>query len=628
MSFKTLGLSAELLRAINEQGYDAPTPIQAKAIPVILGGEDVMAAAQTGTGKTAGFVLPLLERLSATATPAPKKSQASIRALILAPTRELAAQVEDSVKIYGKYLSLKSAAVFGGVKIGPQIAKLRRGVDILVATPGRLMDLLGQKAMSLSQVEMFVLDEADRMLDMGFITDIRQVIKLLPHERQNLLFSATFSPEIKTLAKTLLHSPVLIEMASSNSTAEGIEQEVYLVDRQRKRELLSFMIGSQNWQQVLVFTRTKHGADNLARQLGNDGLPSEAIHSNKSQGARTRALADFKQGKVRVLVATDIAARGLDINKLPHVVNFDLPNVAEDYVHRIGRTGRAQNKGAAISLVSADELYLIRDIEKQLKCKIPQIVIPGYEPTQGAKNSPKKEGQKSSKKPSVRKAAPYSEKRETSRRPRDEERPSRFEDRRTPRFDDRKPSRPRSEKPKRFDEEKMPLDNSNRMPRFDENKPIRRRDDRAPRFDDRRPSRAGAECTSRFDDRRPSRQGAERTSRFNDRKPTSRQRDDRAPRFDDKRGARDGNRAPRFEGRKPSSQRDERSARFDNRKSSTRQRDDRASRFDDRKSSRSASKTPRFDDRKPTRSAGPSTGRKKPSSSKPRSFGGPTKKRS
>jgi len=391
MSFDTLGLSAELLRAISEQGYSEPTPIQSKAIPVIMAGKDVMAGAQTGAGKTAGFTLPLLQRLS---TKPIKNGRRPIRALILTPTRELAAQVGDSVKTYGRHLPLQSAVIFGGVKINPQIEKLRRGVDILVATPGRLLDHANQKTVDLSQVEILVLDEADRMLDMGFIHDIRKVLALMPANgaRQNLLFSATFSAEIKQLAGRLLNNPELIEVARRNTTAEKIAQVVHPVDKNRKRELLSHMIGSKNWRQVLVFTRTKHGANRLAQQLEKDGLSAAAIHGNKSQGARTRALAEFKRGEVRVLVATDIAARGLDIDQLPHVVNFELPNVPEDYVHRIGRTGRAGNEGEAISLVCVDELKLMRDIEQLLKREIPRVVLEGYEPDPSIRAEPIQQG--------------------------------------------------------------------------------------------------------------------------------------------------------------------------------------------------------------------------------------------
>lgn len=377
MSFDTLGLSAELLRAIADQHYDNPTPIQRQAIPVVLEGKDVLAGAQTGTGKTAGFALPLLQLLSNRAR---TKGKNSVRALILTPTRELAAQVEESVASYGKYLPLKSAVIFGGVKINPQIEKLRRGVDILVATPGRLLDHVRQGTLDLCAVEILVLDEADRMLDMGFIRDIRKIIALLPRRRQNLLFFATFCDEIRTLAEDLLRSPVLIEAARRNTAAESVEQLIHPVDRERKRELLSFLIGSNNWRQVLVFTRTKHGANRLTRQLEYDGIRAAAIHGNKSQGARTRSLAGFKHGDVRVLVATDIAARGLDIDHLPHVVNFELPGASEDYVHRIGRTGRAERKGTAISLVCIDELEQLKEIERLLDRKIPQEIIEGYAP--------------------------------------------------------------------------------------------------------------------------------------------------------------------------------------------------------------------------------------------------------
>jgi ATP-dependent RNA helicase RhlE len=346
-----------------------------------------MAAAQTGTGKTAGFTLPLLQRLrSEPASQSGRRAQSGahrpIRALVLTPTRELAAQVQDSIQTYGRHLPLRSAVIFGGVKINPQIEQLRRGVDILVATPGRLLDHASQGTVDLSRVETLILDEADRMLDMGFIHDIRKVLALLPpnHQRQNLLFSATFSDEIKQLAERLLNKPELIEAAPRNSTAERIDQVVYPVDRQRKRELLSHMIGANDWRQVLVFTRTKHGANRLAEQLERDGLSAAAIHGNKSQGARTRALSGFKSGDVRVLVATDIAARGLDIDQLPHVVNYELPNVPEDYVHRIGRTGRAGREGQAVSLVCVDEHKLLRDIERLLKRPVPKVIQPGYEP--------------------------------------------------------------------------------------------------------------------------------------------------------------------------------------------------------------------------------------------------------
>ena len=385
MSFESLGLLAELRRAVAEQGYTEPTPIQRQAIPAILAGQDIMAGAQTGTGKTAGFTLPMLQRLTASAAPARFRA---VRALVLTPTRELAAQVNDSVQTYGKHLPLRSAVIFGGVKINPQIEALRRGVDVLVATPGRLLDHLGQRTVDLAGVEILVLDEADRMLDMGFIHDIRRILALLPKKRQNLLFSATFPEEIKRLADSLLNAPALIEVARRNAPAERVAQVIHPVDRERKRELLSSLIGSQDWRQVLVFTRTKHGANRLAEQLARDGITAAAIHGNKSQGARTRALSDFKQGAVRVLVATDIAARGIDIDQLPHVVNFELPHVPEDYVHRIGRTGRAGNEGAALSLVCVDEHGLLRDIERLLKREIPRVVIPGYAPDPSIRAEP------------------------------------------------------------------------------------------------------------------------------------------------------------------------------------------------------------------------------------------------
>ncbi len=400
MSFESLGLRAELLRAVSEKGYSEPTPIQKQAIPIILEGRDLMGGAQTGTGKTAGFTLPMLERLMETTKPS--KNRRPIRALILTPTRELAAQVHESVQTYGRHLPLKSTVVFGGVSINPQKMKLIKGVDILVATPGRLLDHVGQNSANLSKIDILILDEADRMLDMGFIHDIRKVLALLPKEKQTLLFSATFSSDIKKLANTLLHSPALIEVAQQNTTAERVTQVIHHVDKKRKRELLSFLIGSNNWEQVLVFNRTKHGANRLAEQLTNDGIASAAIHGNKSQGARTRALADFKSGKIRVLVATDIAARGLDINQLPHVVNFELPNVAEDYVHRIGRTGRAGNEGEAMSLVCVDELKLLKDIERLIKQDIPKVEIDGYKPDPSIKAEPINKGGRGRQQPGAR----------------------------------------------------------------------------------------------------------------------------------------------------------------------------------------------------------------------------------
>ncbi|MES4612067.1 MAG: ATP-dependent RNA helicase RhlE [Ewingella sp.] len=386
MSFDTLGLSAEILRAVEEQGYREPTPIQRQAIPVVMQGRDLMASAQTGTGKTAGFTLPLLNMLSHSNPQF--KGRRPVRALILTPTRELAAQIGENVQSYSKYLTLRSLVVFGGVSINPQMMKLRAGVDVLVATPGRLLDLEHQNAVDLSKVEILVLDEADRMLDMGFIHDIRRVLAKLPAKRQNLLFSATFSDEIKALASKLLTNPASVEVARRNTASEQIEQSVHFVDKKRKRELLSQMIGEGDWKQVLVFTRTKHGANHLAEQLNKDGITAAAIHGNKSQGARTRALADFKDGGIRVLVATDIAARGLDIDQLPHVVNYELPNVPEDYVHRIGRTGRAESTGEAISLVCVDEHKLLRDIERLLKREIPRFALEGYEPDPSIKAEP------------------------------------------------------------------------------------------------------------------------------------------------------------------------------------------------------------------------------------------------
>ncbi|WP_246173989.1 DEAD/DEAH box helicase [Paraburkholderia hayleyella] len=388
MSFDSLGLSEPLVRAVHELGYTVPTPIQMQAIPAVLNGGDLLAGAQTGTGKTAGFTLPILQRLTTLPAPAHATGKRPVRALILTPTRELAAQVEESVRLYGKYLKLKSTVMFGGVGINPQIDALRRGVDIVVATPGRLLDHMQQKTIDLSQLEILVLDEADRMLDMGFIHDIKRVLAKLPPKRQNLLFSATFSDEIKTLADNLLDSPALIEVARRNTTAETIAQKIHPVDRDRKRELLTHLIRQHKWFQVLVFTRTKHGANRLAEQLEKDGISALAIHGNKSQSARTRALAEFKDGTLQVLVATDIAARGIDIDQLPHVVNYDLPNVPEDYVHRIGRTGRAGATGEAVSLVCVDELQLLKDIERLIKRPVPQEVIAGFEPDPDAKPEP------------------------------------------------------------------------------------------------------------------------------------------------------------------------------------------------------------------------------------------------
>ena len=384
MKFTELGLVPEILRSIADQGYETPTPIQAQAIPVVLAGRDLMACAQTGTGKTAGFTLPILNRLAATKATGPRK----IRVLILTPTRELAAQVEASVRTYGAHLPFKSLVMFGGVSMNPQISALRGGIDILVATPGRLLDHAQQRNVDLSAVEVLVLDEADRMLDMGFIHDIKRVIKLVPKKRQNLLFSATFSDEIRTLASTFLINPEYVESERRNTAPDLVKQYVYKVDRERKRDLLIDLIRDNGWYQVLVFTRTKWGANGLTDKLLKAGIEADAIHGNKSQNARTRALANFKSGKLHVLVATDIAARGIDINELPHVVNFELPNVAEDYVHRIGRTGRAGTEGSAVSLVCVDEHKLLHDIERLLKREIDVVSMPGYEPDPSIRAEP------------------------------------------------------------------------------------------------------------------------------------------------------------------------------------------------------------------------------------------------
>ncbi|MCM4155817.1 DEAD/DEAH box helicase [Gramella sp. AN32] len=378
MSFTSLGLSAPLLKAVSKKGYTTPSPIQEKAIPLILERKDILASAQTGTGKTAGFTLPMLQILAEGQT----LRKRPVRALVLTPTRELAAQVYEDVKDYGVFLDLKANVIFGGVNATRQIRSLQQGVDIVVATPGRLLDLHNQKALSLANVEILVLDEADRMLDMGFLRDIRKILALMPVKRQNLLFSATFSKEIKQLANTFLHHPVLVEATPEVTTAEKVNQKFYKTDKSRKTDLTVKLISEGNWEQVLVFTRTKHGANRLSQKLEKNGITSAAIHGNKSQGARTKALAGFKKGNVRVLCATDIAARGLDIPLLPHVINFELPNVPEDYVHRIGRTGRAGASGEAISLVSVDENDYVKAIEKLLGETLTKEVIVGFEPTE------------------------------------------------------------------------------------------------------------------------------------------------------------------------------------------------------------------------------------------------------
>lgn len=396
MQFKDLGLSEALLKAIKEKGYTTPSPIQEKAIPQILQGKDVLASAQTGTGKTAGFTLPVLQHLSETKHP----KYRPLRALVLTPTRELAAQVYDNIKEYSRHLNIRSTVVFGGVKAASQIATLKRGVDILVATPGRLLDLHDQKAVSFKRIDVLILDEADRMLDMGFVRDINKIISFMPTKRQNLLFSATFSKEIKKLAQGILKNPVLVEATPENSTAEMVNQRVYQVNKKHKTEVVTNLIKQGNWNQVLIFTRTKHGANKLTQKLIKSGVTAAAIHGNKSQGARTKALANFKSNDIRVLVATDIAARGLDIPLLPHVINFELPNVPEDYVHRIGRTGRAGASGEAISLVCSEETEYQKEIEKLLGKKLSTQIIEGYEPTDEA--PPKRaatQKKKSKKKP-------------------------------------------------------------------------------------------------------------------------------------------------------------------------------------------------------------------------------------
>ncbi len=395
MGFTKLGLSNSILEAVKNKGYDKPSPIQEKAIPLILDGKDVMAAAQTGTGKTAGFTLPILQILS---NGEPTNSN-QVRTLILTPTRELAAQVQESVSTYGRNLPLKSAVVFGGVKINPQMKKLRGGVDILVATPGRLLDLYSQNAVKFDNLEILVFDEADRMLDMGFIHDIKRILKIMPTNRQTLMFSATFSDDIRKLAKTLVRNPVEISTSVRNTAVKAVKQWIHPVDKSKKQALLTKLIKDYGWYQVLVFSRTKHGANRIATQLGKKGITASAIHGNKSQAARTRALADFKAGKVNVLVATDIAARGIDISDLPHVVNFDLPHVPEDYVHRIGRTGRAGAKGEAISLVSADEAKQLFDIERLTQKKLERIMVDDFTPDHNVPDSPKNMPSQKNKKP-------------------------------------------------------------------------------------------------------------------------------------------------------------------------------------------------------------------------------------
>lgn len=393
MTFKNLGLSNNLLKAIDKKGYTTPSPIQEKAIPPVLEGKDVLASAQTGTGKTAGFTLPLLHLLSEQKT----LRHRPVRALILTPTRELAAQIFANVKEYSEFLDLRSAVIFGGVNQKPQIANLKRGMDVLVATPGRLLDLHNQRFLSLDKVEIFVLDEADRMLDMGFLRDIERVMKLIPAKRQNLMFSATFSKDIKKLAHGILNNPIQVEATPENTAVEVIKQKVYRVAKGKKTGLIIKLISDGNWQQVLVFTRTKHGANNLCKKMSSKGISAAAIHGNKSQGARTKALDGFKKGTLRVLVATDIAARGLDIPLLPHVINYEIPNIPEDYVHRIGRTGRAGASGEAVSLVSADETTYLKDIQKLIGMQIPVEIVEGFEPDPNASTKPIKQGQRNNR---------------------------------------------------------------------------------------------------------------------------------------------------------------------------------------------------------------------------------------
>ncbi len=405
MSFDSLDLNESILKAVNKQGYTTPSPIQEQAIPLVLKGHDLMAAAQTGTGKTAGFTLPILHNLN---KGKPVKAN-QVRALILTPTRELAAQIYDNIEQYGKYLPLKANVVFGGVKINPQMMRLRKGTDILVATPGRLIDLHNQNAVRFNQLEVLVLDEADRMLDMGFIHDIKRILKVLPEKRQTLMFSATFSNDIRALAKQFLHHPKEVSVTPKNSTAKTVSQTVHPVDKANKTSLLKHLIKDNGWDQVLIFVRTKHGANRLAKQLTTANIHASAIHGNKSQGARTKALAQFKNGELQALVATDIAARGIDIDELPHVINFDLPQVPEDYVHRIGRTGRAGASGEAVSLVSADEVDMLRDIERLIGNAVKRVEIDGFEPDHvvpGTPASPVRLAAKKPKKPKKKRTGP------------------------------------------------------------------------------------------------------------------------------------------------------------------------------------------------------------------------------
>jgi len=459
LTFASLGLSKPLLQAIEEQGYTHPSPIQGKAIPHVIEGKDVMAAAQTGTGKTAGFTLPILHRLSSTPKPAGKGNQA--RALVLTPTRELAAQVAESVETYGRNLRIKSTVVFGGVKINPQMKRLRGGVDVLIATPGRLLDLHSQNAVAFDKLEVLVLDEADRMLDMGFIHDIRRIIKLLPKKRQTLLFSATFSNDIRQLAKSIVYQPIEVSVSPPNSTVDSVKQSLIAVEKTDKTKVLTQLIKDNDWFQVLVFSRTKHGANRLVRQLENKGVEAAAIHGNKSQGARTKALAEFKNNNVRVLVATDIAARGIDIDQLPHVVNFDLPQVAEDYVHRIGRTGRAGASGEAVSLVSHDEFKLLKDIERLIKKAIPRVQLGGYEPLNELPDSNSNFKDQKPKKPKKNKSGNNSQRRTAKQTSKSGDSKSEKNEPRDNKGD--KPARTGNKKKRHSNSKKRP--NRNRRPR-------------------------------------------------------------------------------------------------------------------------------------------------------------------
>lgn len=527
MTFSALGLSAPILKALQEQDYKTPSPIQAEAIPVILSHKDVMAAAQTGTGKTAGFTLPILQRLSQGKSAGPHQ----VRTLILAPTRELAAQVSDSVKTYGKHLTLKTSVVFGGVKISPQIAALRRGVDILIATPGRLLDLYQQRAMNFDQLEVLVLDEADRMLDMGFIHDIRKIIEVLPRKRQNLLFSATFSTGIRTLAKGLLNNPVEISVSKPNTTVNSVDQWVCPVDKKQKNALLAHLIWEGRWEQVLVFTRTKHGANRLAEFLIGEGIDSVAIHGNKSQGARTRALNAFKKGEVRALVATDIAARGLDIELLPNVVNFDLPQIPEDYVHRIGRTGRAGATGEAISLVSADEVLQLKEIERIINKTLPRKEMDGFEPTHTVPSTKVAAPKKAAPRRQFsgrgdRKESPRFAGERSARSEKSEKSEKRTDRKDTPRFDNTRRAKPgeREENP-RFS--KVKRDDKREVAEFDS-------------FE--KPKRSVRNATSRFDT--PRRADKKETPRFENAKRTDRKE---SPRFDSKKRGEEKKPGMRFE---------------------------------------------------------------------------------